>query len=109
MTDILTDAQIYNEYSRKELESEESRKELELEDVRLAIQSKVNYSFTEPPSVEYLLELANQKNATGFLIPEKPRVMLPPAAHCLTAENYQLDVKRKRKRLSSEEELSDQD
>jgi transcription initiation factor TFIID subunit 9B len=79
------------------------REELELEDVRLAIQSQVNHTFTEPPSVEYLLELGSQKNANNFNLPEKTRVLLPPAQHCLTAPNYQLDVKKKRQRLNEEE------
>ncbi|KAL0482728.1 transcription initiation factor TFIID subunit 9B [Acrasis kona] len=96
VNEVLNDALLYQDHS--------GRDELELEDIRLAIQSKVNYNYTSPPSVEYLLELANHRNTNTFLIPEKPRVLLPPAHHCLAAENYQLDVKsRKRQKLSDED------
>jgi transcription initiation factor TFIID subunit 9B len=82
VTDVLTDAQVYKEHS--------GRQDLDLEDVRLAIQSRVNYSFTEPPPEEFLLEVANAKNSKPLLIPENPCVMLPPEEHCLTATNYQI-------------------
>ena len=42
--DVFNDATTYMEHS--------GRPELDLEDIRLAIQSRVNYSFTEPPPVE---------------------------------------------------------
>lgn len=82
VTDVLTDAQVYKEHS--------GRTDLDLEDVRLAIQSRVNYSFTEPPPEEFLLEVANAKNSKPLLIPENPCVMLPPEEHCMTAINYQI-------------------
>lgn len=44
MSDVLSDALVYKDHS--------DRNELDLNDVRLAIQSRVNYSFTEPPPEE---------------------------------------------------------
>jgi len=54
VTDVLQDSLIYAEHSGKGV--------LDLEDVRLAIQSRVNYSFTQPPPREVMLELAQRKN-----------------------------------------------
>lgn len=54
ITDVLQDALVYSEHSGKGV--------LDLEDVRLAIQSRVNYSFTSPPPREVMLELAQRKN-----------------------------------------------
>jgi hypothetical protein len=83
------------------------REELELEDIRLAIQQQVHNSFTEPPSVEYLLELGSQRNQQPFSLADKNRVLLPPAHHCLTAQNYQLNV-RKKQRLNEDEETQEE-
>jgi len=48
------------------------------QDVRLAIQSRVNFSFTQPPPRELLLELAQKKNNLPLpIIPDKLGVLLP--------------------------------
>ncbi len=83
VSDVFSDASLFMRHS--------GRQDLNLEDVRLAIQSRVNYSFTDPPPIEFLLEVANKKNAESFgFIPERPSVLLPPPQHCLTEINYQL-------------------
>jgi len=49
----------------------------------------VNYSFSPPPSREFALELASEKNKIPLpLIPDKFGVRLPPEKYCLTAINY---------------------
>ncbi|KAF9298339.1 Transcription initiation factor TFIID subunit 9B [Mortierella antarctica] len=82
-TDVFQDALLYSEHAGKT--------EVGIEDVKLAIQGRVNHSFTSPPPKEFLLELAEEKNKVPLpLIPEKYGVRLPHERHCLTAVNFQL-------------------
>ncbi|KAF9977545.1 Transcription initiation factor TFIID subunit 9 [Actinomortierella ambigua] len=81
--DVFQDALLYSEHA--------GTNEVGLEDVRLAIQGRVNHSFTSPPPKEFLLELAEAKNRVPLpLIPDKYGIRLPPERHCLTAVNFQL-------------------
>ncbi|KAG0226932.1 hypothetical protein BGW42_003286 [Actinomortierella wolfii] len=81
--DVFQDALLYSEHA--------GTNEVGLEDVRLAIQGRVNHSFTSPPPKEFLLELAEAKNKVPLpLIPDKYGIRLPPERHCLTAVNFQL-------------------
>ena len=82
-TDVFQDALLYSEHA--------GRTEVGLEDVRLAIQGRVNHSFTAPPPKEFLVELAEEKNKVPLpLIPEKYGIRLPHERHCLTTVNFQL-------------------
>ncbi|KAF9211227.1 Transcription initiation factor TFIID subunit 9 [Podila verticillata] len=82
-TDVFQDALLYSEHA--------GRTEVGIEDVKLAIQGRVNHSFTSPPPKEFLLELAEEKNKVPLpLIPEKYGIRLPHERHCLTAVNFQL-------------------
>ncbi|KAF8948959.1 Transcription initiation factor TFIID subunit 9 [Haplosporangium gracile] len=82
-TDVFQDALLYSEHA--------GRTDVGLDDVRLAIQGRVNHSFTSPPPKEFLLELAEEKNRVPLpLIPEKYGIRLPHERHCLTAVNFQL-------------------
>ncbi|KAG0198981.1 Transcription initiation factor TFIID subunit 9 [Mortierella sp. GBA30] len=82
-TDVFQDALLYSEHA--------GRTEVGLDDVKLAIQGRVNHSFTAPPPKEFLLELAEEKNKVPLpLIPEKYGIRLPHERHCLTAVNFQL-------------------
>merc|ERR1712137_650280 len=84
VADVLQDAKIYSEHA--------NRDKIELSDVTLAVQSRVNHSFTQPPPREILLELAEKKNSTPLpLISQKLGVLLPREQYCLTAPNYQID------------------
>ena len=68
---------------------------LELDDARLAIQSRVNNSFTQPPPRELMLELAAERNAQPLdVVPKKFGVLLPDEAFCLTNANYVLEPKK---------------
>ncbi|CAO3662243.1 unnamed protein product [Rhizopus microsporus] len=65
--------------------------DIELEDIQLAIQGRVNHSFTTPPPKEFLLELAQEKNKAPLpLIPEKYGIRLPAEKHCLTGINFSI-------------------
>ncbi|KAG1177844.1 hypothetical protein G6F70_002187 [Rhizopus microsporus] len=82
-TDILQDALVYAEHANK--------MDIELEDIQLAIQGRVNHSFTTPPPKEFLLELAQEKNKAPLpLIPEKYGIRLPAEKHCLTGINFSI-------------------
>ncbi|KAL3326516.1 hypothetical protein AABB24_037270 [Solanum stoloniferum] len=49
VVDVLTDAQVYSEHVGKA--------SIDSNDIKLAIQSKVNFSFSQPPPHEFLLNL----------------------------------------------------
>ncbi|CAO3598099.1 unnamed protein product [Absidia cylindrospora] len=76
-------ALIYAEHANKT--------DIDLEDIQLAIQGRVNHSFTTPPPKEFLLELAEEKNKTPLpLIPEKYGNRLPADKYCLTGLNFSI-------------------
>lgn len=83
VSEVLHDAQIYSEHADK--------KELDIDDIKLAIQAKVNSSFTQPPPREFLIGLAEKRNRQPLpMIPNRVAVHLPQDRHCLTAVNYQV-------------------
>ncbi|KAL9233473.1 hypothetical protein vseg_008470 [Gypsophila vaccaria] len=95
VVDVLSDAQVYSEHAGKTT--------IDPDDVKLAIQSKVNFSFSQPPPREVLLELARNRNKiplpknAGFGIP------LPPEEDTLIAPNYQLMIPTKQTSNALEE------
>ncbi|CAN6284404.1 unnamed protein product [Urochloa humidicola] len=82
--DVLGDAQVYADHAGKA--------QIDADDVRLAIQAKVNFSFSQPPPREVLLELARNRNR--FPLPKSiappGSIPLPPEQDTLLALNYQL-------------------
>ncbi|KAK7291729.1 hypothetical protein RIF29_07104 [Crotalaria pallida] len=89
VVDVLTDAQVYSEHAAKPA--------IDCDDVKLAIQSKVNFSFSQPPPREVLLELAQNRNKIP--LPKSiagPGVPLPPDQDTLISPNYQLVIPNKR-------------
>ncbi|CAO2832539.1 unnamed protein product [Amaranthus hypochondriacus] len=96
VVDILMDAQVYSEHAAKTT--------IDTDDIKLAIQSKVNFSFSQPPPREVLLEMARTKNKTplpkyfgGSGIP------LPPEEDTLISPNYQLVIPKKQNPQALEE------
>ncbi|OAD76263.1 hypothetical protein PHYBLDRAFT_16454 [Phycomyces blakesleeanus NRRL 1555(-)] len=82
-TDVFQDALVYAEHAAKS--------DLDLDDIQLAIQGRVNHSFTTPPPKEFLLELAQEKNKAPLpLIPEKYGIRLPAEKHCLSGLNFSI-------------------
>lgn len=82
-TDVLQDSLIYAEHANKN--------DIDLDDIQLAIQGRVNHSFTTPPPKEFLLGLAQEKNKSPLpLIPEKYGIRLPAEKHCLTGINFSI-------------------
>ncbi|VAH68788.1 unnamed protein product [Triticum turgidum subsp. durum] len=66
--------------------------QLDADDVRLAIQAKVNFSFSQPPPREVLLELARSRNKIPLpkSIAPPGSIPLPPEQDTLLSQNYQL-------------------
>ncbi|XP_076935551.1 transcription initiation factor TFIID subunit 9-like [Bidens hawaiensis] len=99
--DVITDAQVYSEHAGKSI--------IDSDDVKLAIQSKVNFSFSQPPPREVLLELAREKNKIP--LPKSlsgPGMALPPEGDTLINPNYQLAISRKRTNEAVEETEEDE-
>eukprot|EP00123_Amoebidium_parasiticum_P013595 comp22050_c0_seq1/m.32050 comp22050_c0_seq1/g.32050 ORF comp22050_c0_seq1/g.32050 comp22050_c0_seq1/m.32050 type:complete len:238 (-) comp22050_c0_seq1:216-929(-) len=85
--DVLEDALVYSDHANKA--------RLDVDDVRLAIQSRVDYSFTGPPPREFMMELAEKRNNVP-LPPLKDAfgVHLPPERYWLSTVNYQVAVSK---------------
>ncbi|XP_057786680.1 transcription initiation factor TFIID subunit 9 [Salvia miltiorrhiza] len=98
VADVLTDAQMYSEHAEKSV--------IDSDDIKLAIQSKVNFSFSQPPPREVLLELARSRNKAP--LPKSiagPGIPLPPEQDILIHPNYQLAVpKRQHEETEDDEE-----
>ncbi|WVZ57249.1 hypothetical protein U9M48_007654 [Paspalum notatum var. saurae] len=82
--DVLGDAQVYADHAGKT--------QIDADDVRLAIQAKVNFSFSQPPPREVLLELSRSRNRIPLpkSIAPPGSIPLPPEQDTLLAQNYQL-------------------
>nr|AAI53649.1 TAF9 RNA polymerase II, TATA box binding protein (TBP)-associated factor [Danio rerio] len=92
VTTIIEDAKIYSAHAKKS--------SVDADDIRLAIQCRVDQSFTSPPPRDFLLDIARQKNQTPLpLIKPYTGPRLPPDRYCLTAPNYRL--KSLQKKVSS--------
>ncbi|XP_034896145.1 transcription initiation factor TFIID subunit 9 [Populus alba] len=102
VVDVLTDAQVYSEHANKTA--------IDCDDVKLAIQSKVNFSFSQPPPREVLLELARTRNKIP--LPKSiagPGIPLPPEQDTLISPNYQLAIPKKRTAQAIEETEEDEE
>ncbi|KAJ1550962.1 Transcription initiation factor TFIID subunit 9B, partial [Nowakowskiella sp. JEL0078] len=77
VSDVLQDAQLFAEHA--------GHPDIDLSDIKLAVEARVANSFTTPPSKEFMLELADKKNAAALpLVPEKFGIRMPPERHTLT-------------------------
>ncbi|XP_057976439.1 transcription initiation factor TFIID subunit 9 [Malania oleifera] len=102
VVDVLTDAQVYSEHAGKAT--------IDCDDVKLAIQSKVNFSFSQPPPREVLLELARNRNKIP--LPKSiagPGIPLPPEQDTLISPNYQLVIPKKQTAQPMEETEEDEE
>ncbi|EFA79873.1 transcription initiation factor TFIID subunit [Heterostelium album PN500] len=80
--EVLQDSVAYSDHS--------GRSDIDISDIRLSIQSRVNFSFTQPPPREVCL--FEEKNKIPLPpIPQKFGILLPPDDYCLTYPNYQVD------------------
>ncbi|WFD29850.1 Transcription initiation factor TFIID subunit 9 [Malassezia sp. CBS 17886] len=82
---VLQDALVYADH----VSSRQGGSNVSIDDVQLAIQSRVNYSFSQPPPHEMLLSLASSLNSIPLPpVSNRYGVRLPPAQHCLTNVNF---------------------
>eukprot|EP00762_Andalucia_godoyi_P007936 ANDGO_01222.mRNA.1 Transcription initiation factor TFIID subunit 9 len=89
VSEVLYDARTYMQHA--------NRKDLVLSDVKLAIEAKVNHSFSSAPSLDLMLDLASVRNAKE--IPPVPldsavaqlTVALPPKEDQIALANFQID------------------
>ncbi|XP_072301513.1 transcription initiation factor TFIID subunit 9 [Eucyclogobius newberryi] len=89
VTTIIEDAKIYSTHAKKST--------VDADDIKLAIQCRMDQSFTSPPPRDFLLEVARQKNQTPLpLIKPYTGPRLPPDRYCLTAPNYRLKTVQKK-------------
>lgn len=83
VTDVLDDAKLYSNHAGNSV--------ITKEDVKLAIQAKLDHSFTSPPPRDFLIDLARQKNNTTLpTLKSYTGARLPPDRYCLTSVNYRL-------------------
>ncbi|KAN0062564.1 Transcription initiation factor TFIID subunit 9 [Thecaphora frezii] len=85
--DVLSDALVYADHAALR----QASSTVSLDDITLAIQSRVNYSFTKPPDKDTLLSLATSLNSVPLPpISDRHGIRLPPPQHCLTNVNFSL-------------------
>ncbi|KAI3868097.1 hypothetical protein MKX03_035313 [Papaver bracteatum] len=80
VVDVITDAQVYLEHA--------SKPTLDPADIKLAIQTKVNLGFLQPPPRKVLLELARNQNKMP--LPKSitgPGIPLPPDEETLITQS----------------------
>lgn len=88
VTDVLEDAKVYSNHA--------NRKNIDAEDIKLAVQVKMDHSFTSPPPRDLLMEIARQKNSQPLpLIKPYCGPRLPPDRYCLSQPNYKLKTVKK--------------
>ncbi|XXQ39156.1 Transcription initiation factor TFIID subunit 9 [Plasmodiophora brassicae] len=83
--EILGDAQMYQQHS--------GRQKIDISDIRMAIQTKMNFCFLQPPQREVLHAVALERNRQPLPVvnPDRVGLRLPNEKLCLLAANY--DVK----------------
>ncbi|KAJ3045505.1 Transcription initiation factor TFIID subunit 9B [Rhizophlyctis rosea] len=85
--DILGDAQLFADHA--------NHKELDLDDIRLAVEGRVEHSFTSPPGRDLLMEVAKEANQTVLPpISEKYGLRLPKEQYLLTQQNFSILPKK---------------
>ncbi|CAC5420605.1 TAF9 [Mytilus coruscus] len=83
VSDILEDARVYSSHANK--------KTVDADDVKLAIQCRMDHSFTSPPPRDLLMDIAKHKNSQALpLIKPYSGLRLPPDRYCLSAPNYKM-------------------
>lgn len=96
VSSVLTDAREFSEHADKSA--------IDVDDVRLAIRSKVAFTFTQPPPRDVTMRLAAERNAIPLPpVAQRAGVALPPPEFQLTASNYRviLDARKEKTPQSS--------
>lgn len=96
VSSVLIDAREFSEHADKST--------VDVDDVRLAIRSKVAFTFTQPPPRDVTMRLAAERNAIPLPpVSQRAGVALPPSEFQLTASNYRviLDARKEKTPQSS--------
>ncbi|KAF3685834.1 Transcription initiation factor TFIID subunit 9 [Capsicum annuum] len=80
VVDVLTDAQVYSEHAGKA--------SIDSDDIKLAIQSKVNFSFSQPPPREEVLEAEFWDSGVEIFIFMEKRLLLTSGSSCSMDSNW---------------------
>ncbi|WFD07536.1 Transcription initiation factor TFIID subunit 9 [Malassezia vespertilionis] len=84
---VLQDALVYADHSA----ARQGGNNVSIDDVQLAVQSRVNYSFSQPPPKEMILSLASSLNSVPLPpVSNRHGIRLPPPEHCLTNVNFSI-------------------
>eukprot|EP00474_Spongospora_subterranea_P010118 CRZ10576.1 hypothetical protein [Spongospora subterranea] len=86
--EVVNDAQMYQQHA--------GRSKMDISDIRLAIQTKMNFAFVQPPQREVLHAIALEGNSQALPVidPERVGLRIPPEQYCLTATNYIVQPKK---------------
>lgn len=86
-TTLLDDAKAFSTHAGK--------KSIDSEDIKMAIRSKVDFSFTTTPPRDLLIELSKNKNKNPLPpIKDHSGIRLPPDRFCLHAQNFFLKTQQ---------------
>lgn len=86
-TNLLDDAKAFSTHAGK--------KSIDSEDIKMAIKSKVDFSFTTTPPRDLLIELSKNKNKNPLPpIKDHSGIRLPPDRFCLHAQNFFLKTQQ---------------
>lgn len=81
ISSVLEDARTFSEHADKHC--------VDAEDIKLAIRSRMNFTFTQPPSRDVTVCLAKERNAIPLpQVDKKAGVALPEPQFQLTSQNY---------------------
>ena len=86
-TNLLDDAKAFSTHAGK--------KTIDSEDIKMAIRSKVDFSFTTTPPRDLLMEISKSKNKNPLPpIKDHSGIRLPPDRFCLHAQNFLLKTQQ---------------
>lgn len=80
---VLTEARVYSEHADKTM--------IDAEDVKLAVRTRSDLSFTQPPPRDVTMRMAAERNAIPLPnIDDHAGITLPPAVYQLTRQNFRI-------------------
>lgn len=83
VTDTIDTAMVYSAHAGK--------KNIDVDDIKIAVQTQLDHTLTNPPPRDLLLDVAKHKNSIPLpLIKPIGAPILPPDRYCLTSTNFKL-------------------
>lgn len=85
VSSVLTDSRMFSEHADKS--------SIDLDDIKLAIRSRCNFTFTQPPPRDVTMRLVAERNVVPLPpVDQKAGIALPPAEFQLTAPSYEVVI-----------------